>query len=138
MAEPASALIAEHNIRVGRFDHPEFVKLRSRRWQDCPGVEFLVFAAESGALTGYVTGWVWRDELAVYEIGLPGPQSPQRLACYLELVFRLPIQLAQQRGLRMVRLGAAAERIKAGRGAVFHELFGGVLNVVATKQLAGG
>ncbi|HEX4729585.1 MAG TPA: hypothetical protein VH298_17375 [Jatrophihabitans sp.] len=138
VAEPASALIAEHNVRVGMFDHPEFVKLRGQRWQDCPGVEFLVFAAESDTLTGYVTGWVWRDELAVYEIGLPGPESPERLACYLELVFRRPIQLAQQRGLRMLRLGPTAERIKAGRGAVFHELFGGVLDVVATKHLAGG
>jgi len=138
VADPASELIAEHNVRVGMFDHPEFVKLRGQRWQDCPGVEFLVFTAESDTLTGYVTGWIWRDELAVYEIGLPGPESPERLACYLELVFRRPIELARQRGLRMLRLGPTAERIKAGRGAVFHELFGGVLDVVATQHLAGG
>jgi hypothetical protein len=138
VAEPASALIAEHNVRVGMFDHPEFVKLRGQRWQDCPGVEFMVFAAESDSLTGYVTGWIWHDELAVYEIGLPGAESPQRLACYLELVFRRPLQLARQRGLRMLRLGPSAERIKASRGAVFHELSGGVLDVVATKHLAGG
>jgi hypothetical protein len=138
VAEPASKLIAEHNVRVGMFDHPEFVKLRGQRWQDCPGVEFLVFAAESAELTGYVTGWIWQDELVVYEIGLPGAESPQRLACYLQLVFHQPIQLAQHRGLRMLRLGPAAERIKAGRGAVFHELFGGVLDVVATKHLASG
>jgi hypothetical protein len=135
---PASELIAEHNVRVGAFDHPEFVKLRGQRWDTCPGVEFLVFAGESANLTGYVTGWVWRDELAVYEIGLCGEDSPERLACYLELVFRRPLELAQQRGLNMIRLGPTAERIKAGRGAVFHELYGGVLDVVATKHLAEG
>ena len=138
VAAPASELIAEHNVRVGMFDHPEFAKLRGQRWQDCPGVEFLVFAAESETLTGYVTGWIWRDELAVYEIGLPGPESPHRLASYLDLVFGQPIQLARRRGLRMLRLGPTAERIKAGRGAVFHELFGGVSDVVATKLLASG
>jgi hypothetical protein len=135
---PASELIAEHNVRVGAFDHPEFVKLRSQRWDSCPGVEFLVFTGESSELTGYVTGWVWRGELAVYEIGLSGEDSPARLACYLELVFRQPLLLAQRRGLQLIRLGPTAERIKAGRGAVFHELYGGVLDVVATKHLAGG
>jgi hypothetical protein len=136
--KPASELIAEHNVRIGAFDHQEFVKLRGQRWDSCPGVEFLVFAGESRNVNGFVTGWVWRDELAVYEIGLGGEDSPERLACYLELVFRQPLLLAQQRGLRMIRLGPTAERIKAGRGAVFHELYGGVLDVVATKHLAGG
>ena len=135
---PASELIAEHNVRAGGFDHPEFVKLRGQRWDNCPGVEFLVFVGESPDLSGYVTGWVWRDELAVYEIGLSGEDSPERLACYLELVFCRPLQLAQQRGLRRIRLGPTAERIKAGRGADFHELYGGVLDVVAAKHLAEG
>ena len=135
---PASELIAEHNVRIGAFDHPEFVKLRGQRWDSCPDVEFLVFAGESRNLTGFVTGWVWRDELAVYEIGLCGEDSLERLACYLELVFRQPLLLAQQRGLNMIRLGPTAERIKAGRGAIFHELYGGVLDVVATKHLAEG
>jgi hypothetical protein len=135
---PASELIAEHNVRMGIFDHPEFVKLRGQRWDNCPGVEFLVFAGESANVSGYVTGWVWHDELAVYEIGLCGEDSPERLACYLELVFHRPLELARQRGLRLLRLGPTAERIKAGRGAAFHELYGGVLDVVATKHLAEG
>ncbi|MEO6703635.1 MAG: hypothetical protein ABI140_14435, partial [Jatrophihabitantaceae bacterium] len=135
---PASELIAEHNVRLGRFDHPEFVKLRNRQWDECESVEFLVFAGSAGRATGYVTGWIWRDELAVYEIGLGGEQGADRLAVYLDLVFAQPIRLAQQRQLRTVRLGPAAERVKAGRGAVLHELHGGLLAAPDTRKLADG
>lgn len=136
--QQASEFIAKHNAGKGRFDHPEFVKLRNRQWDACPDVELLVFAAHSGPVSGFVTGLVWRDQLEIYEIGLRGEPGKQRLAGYLDLVFRQPLELARARGLTDIRLGPAAERIKAGRGAVFENLYGGVLHARDTELLAGG
>jgi hypothetical protein len=134
----ASLLIAEHNVRKGQPDHPEFVTMRNQQWDACPSVEFTVFAGRAGTAAGFVTGWVWRDELEIYEIGLRGEESPQRFALYLDLVFHQPIRFAQERGLRCIRLGPAAERAKAGRGAQFEDLYGGVLNMDETRRLAAG
>ena len=135
--KPASQLIAEHNLRKGRPDHPEFVRMRNQQWDSCASVEFTVFAGRAGPAAGFVTGWVWRDELEIYEIGLRGEEGPQRFALYLDLVFHQPIRFAQERGLRGIRLGPAAERAKAGRGADFEDLYGGVLNARETRRLAG-
>ncbi len=114
----ASAMIAEHNVRKGGVDHAEFVKMRNQEWQACPGVELTVLSARSASASGYLTALLWQDSLELYEIGLRGEHGPDRLAVYLELMFHHPIRLAQARGLRWIRLGQAAEKVKAGRGAV--------------------
>jgi hypothetical protein len=135
--EQVAELIAEHNIRLGRFDHTEFVKLRSRQWDRCEAVEFFVFAAESSTVKGYVTAWVWEDELDLYEVGLHGEPGPDRFAAYVDLAFIQPLRFAQARGLNRIRLGMAAGQTKAVRGAVFTSVYGGVLNARETKRLAG-
>jgi len=134
--EQASELIAEHNIGKDRPDHPEFVKLRNRQWDACAGVELSVLSTRSSAVTGFVSILRWRDQLEVHEIGLRGEQGPERLAAYLDLVFHQPIRLARQCRLSNIRLGSTSERTKAGRGAVFETLYGGVLNVDDTRHLA--
>lgn len=132
----AAKLIAQHNNDKGRFDHEEFVKLRARRWESCPGVEYLTFVADCGPVTGYVTACVWREELDLHEIGLSGEAGTERKAAYLELLIHAPLRFARERGLRSIRLGAAATAVKKGRGAVFDQLYGGVLDVHATRRLA--
>lgn len=135
--EPVSDLIAEHNIRLGRFDHAEFVKLRSRQWDRCEAVEFFVFATESSTVEGYITAWIWEDELDLYEIGLRGEPGPDRFAAYVDLAFAQPLRFAQARGLNRIRMGMAAEQTKSVRGADFAHVYGGVLNARETKRLAG-
>lgn len=134
--ELASVLIAEHNTAQGRFDHAEFVKLRNREWDACPGLELTVFGARSATVTGFVTAFVWQDQLELYEIGLRGEKGPERLAAYLDLVFQQPIRLARATGLTGIRLGVATEQVKASRGAVLHELSGGVLSLPDVRRLA--
>ena len=135
--DSVSELIAEHNVRLGRFDHAEFVKLRNRQWDRCEAVEFFVFATQSSTVNGYVTAWVWEDELDLYEIGLRGEAGPDRFAAYVDLAFGQPLRFAQARGLNRIRLGMAAEKTKSVRGAVFTNVYGGVLNARETKRLAG-
>ena len=135
--EAASSMIAEHNVRKGGVDHPEYVKMRNRQWQACEGVELLVLSARAATASGYLTLLLWRDSLELYEIGLQGEPGPDRLAVYLELMFHHPLRVAQARGgVRLMRLGQAAERVKAGRGAVLQDLYGGVLGLRQTKDLA--
>ncbi len=134
--DAASAVIAEHNVAKGGLDHAEYVKMRNREWQACQGVELVVLSARCAAASGYLTALRWQDSLELYEIGLRGEHGPDRLAVYLELMFHHPIRLAQARGLRWIRLGLAAEQVKAGRGADLEEVYGGVLSLRNTRDLA--
>jgi hypothetical protein len=134
--ELASDVIAEHNVALGRFDHAEFVRMRNREWDACPGVELTVFGASTASVTGFVTALIWQDRLEAYEIGLRGEHGPQRFAAYLDLVFYQPLRTAQAAGLTDIRLGVTSERVKAGRGAVFADLRGGVLSLADTRCLA--
>lgn len=133
----AAALIAAHNQRKGRPDHAAFVKMRTRLWDRCPGVEVVAFTARFGAAEGYTTARVWADELDMVEIGLGGEPGPARLAAYLDLLVHTPLRYARDRGLRTIRLGAAARSTKEGRGAVFETQYGGFLDGPATARLAG-
>lgn len=136
-AEPVAApLIAEHNTRMGAPDHPEFVKMRYRQWSECAGVELVVFSVAAPSVAGVLTAVVWHDQLELYEIGLPECQDGVRIAVYLDLMFHQPLAYARQRGLRHMRAGTEAETPKHSRGAVFEDLFGGVLTVDRTRELA--
>lgn len=136
-AEPAALeLIAGHNIRKDVPDHPEFVRMRYRQWSECTDVELVVFRVTAPAVTGILTALVWRDELELYEIGLPECDDSVRIAVYLDLIFHQPMAYARRRGLRRIRAGSAAETPKGSRGAVLEDLFGGVLTIDATRELA--
>jgi hypothetical protein len=136
-AEPVAApLIAEHNRRMGAPDHPEFVKMRYRQWSECAGVELVVFSVAARSVAGVLTAIVWHDELELYEIGLPECPDTARLAVYLDLIFHQPLDFARRRGLRHMRAGTEAETPKHSRGAVFEDLFGGVLTIDQTNELA--
>lgn len=132
----ATPLIVEHNLRLGVPDHPEFVKMRYRQWSECADVELVVFSVAARSVAGVLTAVVWHDELELHEIGLPECQDAARIAVYLDLVFHQPLDYARRRGLRHVRAGTEAETPKHSRGAVFEELFGGVLTIDRTNELA--
>ena len=132
----ASELIAKHGIRKGQTDHPEFVRMRARQWTDCPQAELVVFTARSLTVTGVGVALAWKDELDVRELGMSGEEGPDRRAVYLDLVFRQPLAFARSHGLRLIRLGMTAEMAKAGRGAVLHDLYGGVLTAADARRFA--
>jgi hypothetical protein len=134
--DTASELIAKHNIEKGYPDHPEFVRMRQRRWADCSRVEMFVFTVTSPVVTGVETGIVWNDELSLSEIGMSGDEGDERRAAYLDLAFRQPIAFAQSRGLRRIRYGMEAEKVKVGRGAVLLELHGGVMTASDARRFA--
>ena len=137
LADEAGELVAGHNVRLGEPDHPEFARMRYAEWHECAGVEVVVIRVAGAGVTGVLTALVWRDELELCEVGLTAGDSPDRLAAYLDLVFHRPLALARERGLRHLRLGSAAEVPKRSRGAVFTELYGGVLDREQTRRLAG-
>ena len=132
----ASELIARHNIGKGQPDHPEFVRARHRTWADFPQAELLVFTVRSPVVTGVETAVLWNNELVLREIGLAGDQGADRRAAYLDLVFCQPIRFAQSRGLRQIGFGMAAEKVKAGRGAVLQDLHGGVMTASDARRFA--
>jgi hypothetical protein len=134
----ASEMIAEHNERKGRPDHPAFVQFRYSEWQQCDGVELIVFSAAASGVSGVLTALVWQDELELCEIGLTGAHGPARLAVYLDLLFHRPLDFARGAKLRDIRLGYAAEIPKKSRGAAFEVLFGGVLDHTLTRRIADG
>ncbi|TKK91675.1 hypothetical protein FDA94_02575 [Herbidospora galbida] len=138
-ADPRTAdLVAGHNLRLGQFDHPEFVRLRYAQWAACAGVEVIVFDARAGSHHGVLTALVWRDGLELHEIGLPPSGDPARLALYLDLIFHRPHAYARANGLTAIRAGTAARTPKASRGAAFEPLYGGVLDAENTRRLARG
>lgn len=136
IADSACALIAEHNTRKGKIDHPDFVRLRHDEWDECPSVELLVFSVRAGAVSGVLTAFIWNGQLELYEIGLGGDAGADRLAAYLSLVFHEPLRLARSRGLAHIRAGRAAELAKGARGARFVHLYGGVLSARDAGRLA--
>lgn len=138
-AHPETAeLIAEHNLRMGQSDHPEFVRMRYAQWADCAGVRVIVFDARAGSHHGVLTALVWQDGLELHEIGLPPSDDPARLALYLDLIFHRPRAFAREHRLTTIRAGTAARTPKASRGAAFEPLHGGVLDAGNTEWLAHG
>ncbi|RCG27275.1 hypothetical protein DQ384_26540 [Sphaerisporangium album] len=117
----ACALIAEHNKRMGMVDHPALVRYRMDQWDECDEVSVSVVHAtaggEEGAAEGAVTLLTYRDELEVYEVGLPGEDGPGRRALYACLTFHEPRRIAQSLGVKTVRAGLDAGRPKRLRGA---------------------
>lgn len=134
--DTASELIAKHNVKHGHIDHPEFVRARQRLWTGFPQAEHFVFTVRSPAVTGVEVAVVWRDELDLREMGLAGEEGPERRAAYLDLAFHQPIRFAQSRGLRLIRFGMEAGKVKAGRGAVLQDLYGGVMTVADARRFA--
>lgn len=137
--DPQTAtLIADHNLRMGQFDDPEFVRMRYAQWVACAAVQVIVFDARAGSLRGVLTALVWQDDLELHEIGLPETDDPARLALYLDLIFHRPFAYARENRLSTIRAGTAARTPKASRGAAFVPLHGGVLDAEDTRWLAHG
>lgn len=114
----ACELIAEHNNRMQTKDHPALVGYRMDQWDECPEVSVLVLHARAGdGEEGVLTVLRFRDELEVYEIGLPDNGGPARRALYTCLIFHGPRQVARDHGLRRVRAGLTAGTPKRLRGA---------------------
>lgn len=114
----AEELIAAHNNRMQTMDHPALVRYRMDQWDECPEVSVLVLRARAAdAEEGVLTVLLFRDELEVYEIGLPEEGGPARRALYTCLIFHGPRQVARDHGLRRVRAGLTAGTPKRLRGA---------------------
>lgn len=136
LEDSASDLIASHNIASGRADHAEFVRMRYREWAECPGVQLVVFSSTAGDISGVLTALTWNNQLELCEVGISGQEGPDRLAVYIALLFHEPIKFAQSAGLTNMRAGIFAETPKSARGAVFENLYGGVLTAEATRKVA--
>jgi hypothetical protein len=133
----ACAMFAEHNVGLGSPDHPEIARLRNRELMDCAEVELVVFTCETEHVFAVVAGLVWNGELILHELGLRGDGGErERLAVYLNLSFHESVRYARERGLRDVLLGMKATATKSSRGCVFEDVYGGVLGVADTGQLA--
>jgi hypothetical protein len=113
----ACELIAVQNKRKGMIDHPALVQYRMDQWDECDEVTVVVVHATAGVEEGAVTLLLFRDELEVYEVGLPDEESPARRALYTCLTFYEPRRIAQSHGLRTVRAGLGAAQPKRLRGA---------------------
>lgn len=123
----AAHLISEHAQAKGQKDHALLVNRRYEQWAKVDDVDVVVFSARSaGKLLGVVTVLDWRNELLVYEIGLPGVRGPERVAAYVSLASIAPVQYAKARGYSQVRLGYGAESAKRSRGAVVEQSYFGV------------
>lgn len=132
----ASELISNHNVRKGTADHRKFVVLRHQQWARCEHVNVVAFAAAAGSVRGVLSALVWSGDLELYEIGIDGPQGSHRTAVYLSLLFHQPMLFARKHGLATIRAGLAAEVPKKSRGAILHEVFGGILSAEDTSRLA--
>ncbi|HEX6473257.1 MAG TPA: hypothetical protein VF069_29465 [Streptosporangiaceae bacterium] len=112
----ACELIAAHNERKGQTDHPELVRYRMDRWDECDEVTVLVaHASRDGAAGGAVTLLLFRDEVEVYEVGLP--EQDDRHTFYIHLTFNEPRRIARDQGCAVVRAGLGAPQPKRIRGA---------------------
>lgn len=134
--DTASELIAKHNAKHGYLDHPEFVRARQWLWTGFPQAEHFVFTVRSPMVTGVEIAVIWNGELDLREMGLSGEEGPERRAAYLDLAFHQPIRFAQSRGLRLIRFGMEAQKVKAGRGAVLQDLYGGVMTATDARRFA--
>jgi hypothetical protein len=132
----AAELISHQHSIKDDPEIPEFVNFRYSDLHESPDLDVFVFTARSPSLLGVSTIVVWEDELEVFEVGLRGENSEERLAVYTSILFHQPFQYARARGIDHIRLGSTSETAKAARGAVFTECYGGVLSTDETKRLA--
>jgi hypothetical protein len=111
------ALIAAQNKRKGMVDHAALVRYRLDQWDECDEVSVYIAHATMGDEVGAVSLLVYRDEVEVYEVGLPEGDGPSRRTLYSCLTFDEPRRLAQELGLVKVRAGLGAAQPKTIRGA---------------------
>ena len=124
--DQACLMIAAHNIQKGADDHPEYVRLRYRELARLRA-RCVVFTTRWGGRLALATALAWRDELAMFEVGLPAAPGPDRHAAYVEVAFGQSLRYAREQGLRTVRFGIESPVPKAARGAVFDDVYCGVL-----------
>lgn len=113
----ACELIAAQNKRKGMVDHAALVRYRLDLWDECDEVTVHVAHATMGNDEGAVSLLAFRDELEVYEVGLPEGDGPCRRTLYSCLTFAEPRRLARELGLTKVRSGLGAGVPKKMRGA---------------------
>ncbi|TDB87236.1 hypothetical protein E1264_15375 [Actinomadura sp. KC216] len=113
----ACDLIADHNRRKGMDDHALLAEYRMDQWTECPGVSAYVVHAEMADVVGVTTLLHYRDELEVYEIGLPEGDGRARRTLYSCLTFNEPRRFARDNGIGVVRAGPDAALPKRIRGA---------------------
>jgi hypothetical protein len=110
-------LIAAQNKRKGIADHAALVGYRLDQWSECDEVSVYLAHATTGDEEGAVSLLVYRDEIELYEVGLPDGNGPSRRTLYSCLTFDEPRRLAQELGLTKVRAGLGAAQPKRIRGA---------------------
>lgn len=110
-------LIAAQNKRKGMTDHAALVGFRLDQWDECDEVSVYVVHATMGDEEGAVSLLVYRDEVEVYEVGLPEGDGPSRRTLYSCLTFDEPRKLARKLGLTKIRAGLGAAQPKKIRGA---------------------
>ncbi|MGW5052561.1 hypothetical protein [Actinokineospora sp. NPDC004072] len=114
---PGCDLIAEQNKRKGMTDHSALARYRLDSWDSCDEVSVHIVQATMGDEIGVVSLLRYRDEIEVYEVGLPDGDGPSRRTLYSCLTFDEPRKFAQANGCRKVRAGLGAGIPKKIRGA---------------------
>ncbi|WP_424186813.1 hypothetical protein ACOBQX_02985 [Actinokineospora sp. G85] len=110
-------LIAAQNKRKGMTDHGALVRYRLDQWAACEEVSVFIVHATMGDEEGAVSLLVYRDEVEVYEVGLPEGDGAARRTLYTCLTFDEPRRLAREHGYRKIRAGLGAGVPKKIRGA---------------------
>lgn len=123
----AFGLIPKHAMeRYGTMDHEALARRRYEAWLEVPEVELLLFTTHIGTtLAGVVTAAAWRGRLTLIEIGLPGEESPQRAAAYIQLSSDLPVTYSLEQGLERIFVGATKAEFKTMRGASAVDMYFG-------------
>lgn len=111
------ALIAAQNTRKGMVDHALLVGYRLDQWDECDEVSVYVVHATMGDEEGAASLLAYRDEIEVYEVGLPEGGGQARRTLYTCLTFDQPRRLAQELGVNKIRAGLGAAQPKRIRGA---------------------
>lgn len=110
-------LVVDHARRLGGTDSAVAAFRRYKQWSECKGVQVLVFqVTKRSTVMGVGMALEWKDELLLYEMGLPGSRGPDRLATYLLLLSEAPVSYALEKELRLIRLGFGNEVLTSRRG----------------------
>lgn len=121
-------MIADHNVRLGTPDHPEFVAMRIKRWQKIMGTSVVVFHVESGGTRcGVLYGVHTGSRLDLLEIGLPeNVPAEWRAQAYASLICHAPRVYCEMLGIDRVWCGVGSTQAKTSRGALSRPLYFGV------------
>jgi len=126
LPDRVTQVIADHNVRLGTPDHPEFVGARLRQLASIADCSIVIFESQAEGAWGVLYAICNESHLELLEIGLSPSERECRHAVYIDLIHALPVEFARQAGIPVVKCGIAAELPKKSRGARIMPLMSGL------------